>query len=435
MVEHVYEFPDFKLKYSRDLTFPFTDHTGKTAIMSSYGFYDPQTLEDFGLDTVKKVCVWWIKNRDRLTREGRYMSDYYEYFFDGYTDRNEDFYRDTFWGENTHYPIDFSYRSVSLAQSDLFESDPSPSKPIKKYSRITWRRRATVQDVHEDNPVAPLSGISSTWTNHHNYTFKMNPSDFNFFRKTKRDAPDAVMYGMELEISTKLSPTDLQRVVAEVEPKQEPFFICKQDSSISGRYSNAIELVTVPASSRYLRNAWGLFFKKLERLIQAKGKRIEDYVDIADNLSNGLHIHVSKEGFKARHQTRFLSVWQSHDSQTKAFLQQLSGRPTDYYGNQYCPIDRAYQGVTIARKLRANLSSGGRSVCHAGNTATVEVRIFQGIFNLSHVLRCLETVEGIYNFTEMLGYSSFGMRLSSQLKEFFMKSAGYRHVKEMFKCA
>ena len=433
MVEHVYEFPDFKLEYERRNVFQYTDHRGRVGTISDYGFYDPITLEEYGLTTVKKVCVWWIENRETL-RGPNFNWDSAEHYFDGYAQSDEDYYRDMYYGDNGSYPIHFSVtRGGTIPLSDLFQRGEGSGKPVYQVYSRAWRRTLQIEHVEEAPETSEFS-LGSMWTNKHNYSYKMNPDDYNFFRRTKRDSPDTVTYGMELEISTELSPLDLQRVVAGVEPKQEPFFICKDDSSISGRFSNRLELVTVPATSRYLKREWGLFFKKLDRLARAKGKTISDYVDTRDNLNNGIHIHVSKDKFKKRHRTRFLSVWQSTDSQTKTLLHQLSGRPVHYWENQYCPIDRRYQGVTLARKLRNELADS-RSVCHGGNSATLEVRIFQGIFDLHHVLRCLEVVEGIYNFTEMLGYSSFGMRLSSQLKEFFIKSAGYRHVKEMFKCA
>lgn len=437
MVDFTFEHDEWILNWDRRHAYYFTDDRGVRAKISELGFYDPQTLKDFGLTTVNEVIDWWFSNRSDLIRK-RFYQDYWRsgfyYWLDGCVDsmytRNDIVSMLRLDGDE--YPFSF-VTSDSVFNSDLFDSSPQQGKPQFNYRGMMYRGRLKVLLVDDSQRFE--SDCPYHWTKHREYSYKMSETDHNFFRREKRDAPDTVMFGLELEISTSLSTHDIQRIVCDVEPKQEPFFICKKDSSISGRFDNAIELVTVPATPRYLKKAWGLFFKKLDRLARAKGKMIDDYVDTSDNLSNGLHIHVSKNAFKRYHQTRFMAVWQASDSKTRALLQELSGRPTRYTDNGYCQPDYAFEGVTLARKLKGSVTSRGRSVCHTGNSQTVEVRIFQGIFDLPHVLRCIETVEGVYNFTEMLSYSSFGLRLSTRLKEFFLKSSGYRHVKEIFKCA
>jgi hypothetical protein len=292
-------------------------------------------------------------------------------------------------------------------------------------------------------PTEVTFDLPDYWKDEHNYSYQMDPDTFNFFRTTDRDKGDTLMFGLELEVSTKICNEELQYIVTEVEPKQEPFFITKDDSSITRSMDYGYEIVTVPCTPRYLKQEFKILFDKIEKLVNDKGKSIEDYFDTAIDLNNGIHIHVGKDAFEYEqggglHARKFLAAWNQWDSSTKALLQEMSRRKSDYSHHQYTPIDNGYLGKTLARRLHKRLAphSEGRSVCHGRKSQTYEVRLFQGIFDITHVLSCIEAVEAMYYFTRDIGFKSFGRSFRSSFEKYIINTPRrYRNLKETLKCA
>jgi len=262
----------------------------------------------------------------------------------------------------------------------------------------------------------------------------MDPTEFNFFRKMSKESSQVPFYGMELEVSTDVTTEELYRIVTEVEPKQEPFFISKDDSSIKGNKVHKYELVTVPCSRKYLRDAWKKLFGKLEVLCKAKGKELGDYFDVRTDLTNGIHIHVSKDKFYGDfHRRKFLTAFQQWDSRNVEFMTKVSGRPQAKFSDyRYCPLDERYVGRTLARRLKkgAMRDEGSRSVCHGNNSATIEVRLYQGVVNLDHILRCLDHTDAIFEFTNQVSLKVFGRAFVPKFEEFILKGSKYQSIKK-----
>ena len=290
---------------------------------------------------------------------------------------------------------------------------------------------------------------SSNWNRKLSYSFKMDERQFDFFRSlTKTEAGN--WYGMEIELATVLSPLELQKIVTDVEPKQKPFFIMKADSSIQGnpyKYTNLVELVTVPCTAKYLRVAWKTFFEKIEKLLKEKGLDWKDVFDMRNDLSNGIHIHVSKDSFRGyTHAKKFMAIFNDSSSKTVNLFQLFAKRPNTYIMNSYCKIPDAYKGRTLVTKLRHSRykytkkrlpsdkivipSSERYSVCHDGSPHTLEVRLFQSLVDLDHILKCLSLVDSLVKFTDQMSIKDMGLSFPTAFKEWLNKQHGFAKIKE-----
>jgi hypothetical protein len=276
------------------------------------------------------------------------------------------------------------------------------------------------------------SSPTTKWNQIRSYSFKMDSSEYRFYRHLKGECASNVMFGMELEVSTQLDVSEIQAIVTEVEPKQEPFFIFKQDSSITGEFANKVELVTVPCTPKYLKKAWKLFFEKVERLCETKGLELGNVFDVRTTLTNGIHIHVSKDTFLDKlHKRKFVAAWNTTSSSSVVrMLSTVSGR-SNYMDNQYCRPDYRFHTPHVARLLKTR--TNGRATCHE-LSRTIEVRLFQGIVDIKHILRCIETTEAMYYMTAAMPISKFHS-YPDLFQEFITKHTGYTNIKEFLECA
>lgn len=415
--------------------------------------YDPVLLEELNLTTVGKVLSYFLKHRSELSRTGYNTS-----LFASYIDRNyENVYTLTPAQVRYYCPVTQPALRLEISSSfgsvvdtpfiltSLPEANPQTDE-TRTMIRIDScaRSRGLVRLPPPENQT-PLVR-ETKWNKFHNYTYKMDPYDFEFFRRTPKClvTEDETMFGVEVEICTKLSPKEIQYIVTEVEPKQKPFFIMKHDGSITGRFANKIELVTVPSTPRYLRQEFRKFFNKLDRLTQAKGKTVSDYFDTASNLNNGIHIHVSRDSFSSvTHSRKFMSVWQMQDSNTTQFLQSISRRPYRLDDGSYCRPLVSLRDKSVSYRLRhadREFSRERHTTVNCSNSSTLEVRLFQGIFDLTHILRCIEMVELTFMFCRD---ASLGVFVSSrsrpssfarEFKNYLFKTPGFKNLKEEMKC-
>lgn len=246
--------------------------------------------------------------------------------------------------------------------------------------------------------------------------------------------------GMELEVSTKLSAYELQHIVTQVHPQQEVFFYMKSDTSITGRYHHRYEIVTRPITPRRLRKELRILFTKLGKLCDAKGYDLKDVFDTATDLSNGIHFHVNKRAFvqntstDKKHMRRFLAAFNQWDRGFQQWIQRITKRPVPLDRSEYCYVHPGLDGYTIARRLRRGPAGRDRhAACHdAGNT--IEVRVWQGIVDLHHILACLELTVAMFEFTVYVPRTSYGTRRFIQsFNDYVLKARGFRYAKEVLK--
>ena len=409
--------------------------SGRVYHLSKEFPYDPEALQREGIVTREDVLKVWLDIRGNLSdvvlwNMANSMSMYTDR--DVYEVKTLKIRGLSRYMDDTQGPaLDFRTggRSYESARRILILGDESQEEQLPRFyldcvgfqGRV-WLRRSTRS--LRTNP-------STQWNKKWNYTKKMDSDEYNFYRTLKGEGADNVMFGMELEVSTKLSCEEIQEIVTDVRPKQEPFFIFKQDSSISGQYSNNVELVTVPCSPKYLKKAWKLFFNKVHKLCAAKGLEIKDVFDVRNDLSNGIHIHVSKSTFLNKlHKRKFVAAWNSPESNITRTIQRISGRPFNYTDNHYCTPNYRFD-TKLARRLQ--MDTNGRATCHE-LSRTVEVRVFQGIVDIDHIIRCIEATEAMYYMVLSLPISKF-TDYPELLEEFVHKNSGYNKLKEFFACA
>lgn len=255
---------------------------------------------------------------------------------------------------------------------------------------------------------------------------------FSFFKKDLER--HQLYFGMEVELCTSLSASDLLRLATEESPKQEPFFYFKSDSSISGRHENTFELVTHPMTPARMKDEFEILLKKLENRLLYLGKTIDDVVDNSDHTSNGIHIHVSRCAFQDKsslkyHLNRFVAALNQWDTSNLNFFKGISRRPQSNNGYYYKPHP-AMVGRTLARRLRNGVQeiNDRRTACHT-TTETVEVRIFHSILSEEHIKSCIDFTEAMFNFSGQASLSSYGLRFSKEFPKWVFSQRGYPSLK------
>lgn len=261
--------------------------------------------------------------------------------------------------------------------------------------------------------------------------YKYTPSEY-IFRSSPNEKSE-MFFGVELEVASKLTPVDLQYLVTQVEPKQEPFFYFKWDGSIEFQQDfSTFEIVTFPCSYRYLKENFSLLFKKLE-------EKLPDWRNyIKTDQSTGVHVHVSLDSFFTRmHLKKFVTIWNQYDRTNTEFIQKIGLRQF----NNYCRVPPNFDGMTLARRLRTGVYAPGHnpnkySACRETDH-TAEVRIFRGGFDYYHIMYCLETVHAMHTFAVKVPLRSISSRFFTvEFKDWLADQQRYRRLKkEIAKCA
>ena len=315
-----------------NFTFTFTDHRGISYEFDDLWFHNPDLHKAFKFTTILSVLKWWEINRNKLYNQVEELGLHYEFresiemYFEymsasSLLSSSLGEMKGEFYGTLRRTSLKYMYGEGATNETILLPDEEDSSEPISARIYRMYFGRIEVQPTVSD-------AVQTKWSRLYNYTFKMDPTEFNWWRSVKNE--NSVMFGMELEVCTRLGTAEIQRIVTDVEPKQEPFFIFKQDSSISGRFRNKVEIVTVPSTPRYLRKHWKIFFQKLEKLCAAKNMELQDVFDTSTNLSNGLHIHVSRESFTDKaHYNKFMTAWNQWQKPVVNLFNTVSQRPTD----------------------------------------------------------------------------------------------------------
>lgn len=268
--------------------------------------------------------------------------------------------------------------------------------------------------------------------------YRYVPEQYVFYKD--HNSSSKTYFGIEIEFSTKLSPKELHLICTEVEPKQTPFFYIKHDGSVSGRYSNLFELVTHPGHPRALKHEFRTFFKKIEMLAHRKGMDVGDVIDLTPNENNGLHIHVDKRAFALGKKGRidklslnkFAILWNLWDTPNNTFIQKLSKRLADRATSRYFRPHSEMKDKTLSYRLRngAECSSYSSRYASARYTkSTVEVRVFQGQWNLDHIFYCIDMVQAVEAYSKQTSFSNLG-KFHTDFRDWLFKQPGFREAKK-----
>lgn len=223
-------------------------------------------------------------------------------------------------------------------------------------------------------------------------SYSTNPMDYLTYPNMEKKEKDPVLVGVELEVSTDYTMQQL------VDACNEPFFIGKEDSSISRTRATAVELVTAPCSFKYLKRQYALWFNNL------------DYAkfDVTTETNNGMHVHVGREHFEDNYHIRNF-CWFFNNPANSNFMVYISERGTFEAMQRYSPI---YQFPTSTSRTRAFkdiyriIGQGHRGITNFkggwANATTVEVRMFRGIVSYAAIVKNLEFVESVFYFSKSL---------------------------------
>lgn len=207
--------------------------------------------------------------------------------------------------------------------------------------------------------------------------------------RMKGESNQTLLMGVELELSTDYTVKQV------VDAAEDPFFLAKQDGSISGRKPNMMELVTAPSTMKYLKRQYALWFNAL------------DYskFDTTIETTNGMHVHLGREFFHDNHHIRNF-CWFFHNPANLDFVVALSERGTYSNMSTYTPVYNFPPGcsrVHAYREVHKMLSNGHRGATNFKNgwakAKTIEVRIFRGIVSYASVVKNLEAVDSIFHYT------------------------------------
>lgn len=211
----------------------------------------------------------------------------------------------------------------------------------------------------------------------------------NFISEPKEFKPP--FYGVELEMSTDYNQREL------IDACEEPFFILKSDSTVSGSKNRNYELVTLPMSIVAHKKRFAHFFSNL------------DYsnFDRSVNTTNGMHVHISRDAFNNTKGSdndshlRKLSYFFMNPTNYQ-FLLAVSERTEDSL-QRFSPIPRpTTSGITDRKMLfKQSTSCWARGAINiTGGKPTVEVRLFKGIVSYATVVKNLEFTDSVFFFTQ-----------------------------------
>ena len=282
--------------------------------------------------------------------------------------------------------------------------------------------------------------VKPQWSDIKNYTYKMDSTDFKFFRTMKLEQI-GLWFGLELEVCSEVSGAELQFIAQQVEPRQDPFFILKHDVSIKGVFKYRYEIVTVPCTPKYLKTNFNLLFEKLEKLAEAKEKTLAEIFTVDGGEANGLHIHVDRKAFATKSSLRkFSCMWLYPSNVTLDFLNRFGKRESSigvnpagekpaYYG-PYPDFPRRFSfmktGTIYGTDRYRNLNV---------TRQTAEVRAFKGNFEAKHVVNCIDFTEFLVDFCNTAGHSDFiPIKIPSAIRR-RLATTSYENLKEIAECA
>ena len=310
--------------------------------------------------------------------------------------------------------------------SYLFEAPPEVSNPVFTYDGIWSTSSGTLAVRIHAHPVNDTD--DTTAVREWNY----RPA-FEFFSCKKEKTK--LYFGLELEVNTVIPWTDLRKVMLEVEPKQPEFLYAMSDSSISGKFDKCYEIVSMPMTPRRMRQEYKKFFSKLSKLLEAKGKTLDEVFDM-ETRSTGIHVHTSANAYGKLQRRKFTAMWNSDIPSIHKTINLLAGR--NLASTRYCKPSPAYEGRRIGYSLKEVRYNDKYAACNdTGSSQTVEVRVFKGTPTLKNILGCIDTVEAMFNFTAEMPNSAFSNTFPQVFHTWLYSQPKYmyRDLKERIQCA
>jgi len=210
------------------------------------------------------------------------------------------------------------------------------------------------------------------------------------------------LYGVELEVSSDLSIPNI------VDAPEKTYCFVKQDSSISGSRRNMYEIVSVPATIKVHIKSWAQIFEKVGY----------GGFDVTKNTNNGMHIHVDMAAFNNNsgspdnlHLKHF--AWFFINPVNFQFQLEVSER-TNESMEKYSKLPKFYTTTlpSIFRDTLSYIQRPFRGIVafkedpNTGQHVTIECRMFKGIPSLGNMVKNLEYIDSVFDFTRKTCFQS-----------------------------
>jgi hypothetical protein len=224
----------------------------------------------------------------------------------------------------------------------------------------------------------------------HNYSYRptmlFHELEDNSLVTSLYGKPGQLFMGVEIEIAKlSLYSSDF---VESLNRKQKDFVYLKDDASIG---ADGAELVTMPATLEAFAEVFP--FDELDD-VRNLGARSFAY------SSCGFHIHVSRSAFSATHLWRFVKFQLNNP----ALCQFIAQRETSSYATwDYEESERS----SLPDYVKGKKSNGRRYLAiNFQNAQTVELRYFKGNILKNAILKNLEFVQSVYDYTKNMSISN-----------------------------
>jgi hypothetical protein len=227
-------------------------------------------------------------------------------------------------------------------------------------------------------------------TSVHSYGYRPSPRFFTHYYSvntvTNRASPEVLYMGMEIEVEKMMAHAD--EFYNALTDKQEQFVYMKTDGSLS---SSGVEIVTMPGTIDAIKSVFP--FDALD-VARNRGARSFYYSNC------GFHIHVSRSAFTATHMWKFVKFQMNNP----VLCQTVGQRQDSSYAHwNYQYRDRMNMGDGLPSLVKGKSANGDRYVAiNFQNHATVELRYFKGNILKAAILKNIEFVQSMYDYTKQL---------------------------------
>jgi hypothetical protein len=236
----------------------------------------------------------------------------------------------------------------------------------------------------------------------HDYSYRPDA----IFHSTSND--ERLFFGLEIEVEARDNLRESAEYAHQLESMDLAYL--KHDGSLNSGF----EIVTHPMSHDFFKHEAGDFFAVLEALRTQSGIRVKSW----DTRTCGLHIHISRTGFKnGAHMHRFLNLVYSNQE----LYETLAGRSSEQWakftdinvreykrdenGERIFNMDYGYEITTkrsFAHKLQPDHHSDRYSAVNTNNRETLEMRIFRGTVNGETIKAHLDLAHASVEYTRNL---------------------------------
>lgn len=250
----------------------------------------------------------------------------------------------------------------------------------------------------------------------YNYSYKplavFYDKTSNGITTNHRAESDVLYMGIELEVAKMRDQAD--EFNDSLAALQGDFVYMKEDGSIG---PDGVEIVTHPAT---LQAFEALFpFEQLDQA-RANGARSFAYGNC------GFHIHVSRSAFSATHMWKFIKFQMNQPG----LCQRVAQRVESSYASWYFEESEKRE---LPDYIKGKKYNGRRYLAiNFQNRVTVELRYFKGNILRSAIMKNLEFVQSVYDYTKRLtvrDVTSGGLTDVNYYYEWLDSSEGYENLK------